>query len=288
MSKKIPYYVMLLLLCFMVTAAMAEYPNCSKCDIVENGRCDANDSNAFYASAGWTGPPKELPPWYTCDLNEDGICNGLDYEIFTEAFDRISCKFGLVECDLVPDDTVTSMGGALKYTFKLRNIRVPPGPFSFAVASDITAPDGTKSPVITPRAVSLAAGVEVTKPDLSIPIPGGADPGIYTYSGYLLRAGAPLVEGLPLVGRCNFEFEVADCFECTQHSDCGDGQYCQKPVGDCDPGATGCCAPRPSRKDCLRVPNTGVCGCNGKTYADACEAAQAGVTVECTGPCPCP
>ena len=48
-------------------------------------------------------------------------------------------------------------------------------------------------------------------------------------------------------------------------------------------GSTGVCAARP--QGCPTVVAR-VCGCNGKTYPNACEAARAGVSVHSSGSCP--
>lgn len=45
----------------------------------------------------------------------------------------------------------------------------------------------------------------------------------------------------------------------------------------------GSCKVRPDA--CAAVVGTPVCGCDGKTYADACHAAVAGISVRSQGPC---
>jgi hypothetical protein len=70
---------------------------------------------------------------------------------------------------------------------------------------------------------------------------------------------------------------------CIVNEDCGDGEYCAHPEGDCPPGApTGTCTPRPMACDQIYQP---VCGCDGTTYGNACEAAGAGVNVALQGEC---
>jgi len=58
-------------------------------------------------------------------------------------------------------------------------------------------------------------------------------------------------------------------------------QYCAKPPGDCK--GKGQCTPKPEICTFIYKP---VCGCNGKTYSNACAAAAAGVNVRSEGPCP--
>ncbi len=68
--------------------------------------------------------------------------------------------------------------------------------------------------------------------------------------------------------------------ECLSNDDCPDGYYCAKAAGNCD--EVGSCKERPVVCPKLWDP---VCGCNKKTYANACEAAAAGVNILHGGPC---
>jgi hypothetical protein len=68
--------------------------------------------------------------------------------------------------------------------------------------------------------------------------------------------------------------------ECTNNKQCKKGMYCAKAVGDCK--GKGKCTAEPKCNDFVIKP---VCGCNGKTYGNACLAASAGVNVASEGAC---
>jgi len=68
--------------------------------------------------------------------------------------------------------------------------------------------------------------------------------------------------------------------ECNSNADCNEADYCFSGDG-CD--APGICQPRP--QVCTLELNP-VCGCNGRTYGNPCEAARAGVNVASQGICP--
>jgi hypothetical protein len=72
----------------------------------------------------------------------------------------------------------------------------------------------------------------------------------------------------------------ATCGACKENADCPETQYCARPVGACS--ATGACESRPLL--CTRELRP-VCGCDGVTYANPCEAAAHGANIAHDGRC---
>ncbi len=93
------------------------------------------------------------------------------------------------------------------------------------------------------------------------------------------EGGAPEPEE-PVRGSEVVTAQVARCG--TPPAPCGDGEYCARPLGECENFAVGSCAPIPMV--CTRDFRP-VCGCDGNTYANACGAAAAGVAVAREGDC---
>lgn len=67
---------------------------------------------------------------------------------------------------------------------------------------------------------------------------------------------------------------------CTTNEDCDAADYCASDVSCDEPGE---CVARPVLCPLVFDP---VCGCNGTTYSNSCEAAAAGVRVDFDGACP--
>ena len=67
------------------------------------------------------------------------------------------------------------------------------------------------------------------------------------------------------------------------HITCNSALYCQLPAGQCSAAdVPGVCAKAPDF--CMRVSRP-VCGCNGKTYPNECEARHAKTAIDTTGAC---
>ncbi|MFN0058671.1 MAG: Kazal-type serine protease inhibitor domain-containing protein [Planctomycetota bacterium] len=106
---------------------------------------------------------------------------------------------------------------------------------------------------------------------------------------FLFSMGAPPALPYPTCG-ADPTLDALDCVgpvpgcpgpgTCLTNADCPVGFYCEKAVGDCS--GVGVCTVVPVSCPAIFDP---VCGCDGITYSNACEAAAAMVNVETLGEC---
>lgn len=118
----------------------------------------------------------------------------------------------------------------------------------------------------------------------------GGDSGEPSFCGGI--AGFPCPDGQVCIDdptdNCDPAMGGADCAGvcveepgCSSDGDCKKGAFCQTAPGVCGEGL-GSCETRPEA--CILIYDP-VCGCDGVTYGNACQAASAGVNVASEGAC---
>jgi hypothetical protein len=98
-------------------------------------------------------------------------------------------------------------------------------------------------------------------------------------NAHTICIGAPAVRAHLRHGDTEGECPVT----CDSGDDCRTDQFCKRADGVCAEDASGICTNRPATCPTTIAP---VCGCDGTTYDNACEANAAGVTVASAGECP--
>jgi Kazal-type serine protease inhibitor domain len=96
-------------------------------------------------------------------------------------------------------------------------------------------------------------------------------------AAFIVASGA--VFGAPEVRAANLDEACGG----PQKITCNSALFCRKAIGQCaDQDAPGTCEKAPDF--CIRISRP-VCGCNGKTYPNECEARHVRMAIDYTGAC---
>jgi hypothetical protein len=128
----------------------------------------------------------------------------------------------------------------------------------------------------TPRALGFCKPVPDTCPDV-VSLVCGCDGKQYANS---CKASKDAFQSVANTGAC-----MVSCGG-TGNLTCPTGSFCLFAAGGCGAAsAEGVCTPTPST--CANAPPSPVCGCDGKTHTNQCEAELMGVSIASTGACQC-
>jgi hypothetical protein len=106
--------------------------------------------------------------------------------------------------------------------------------------------------------------------------------------GTCTDGSAPTCQRNPNTGVCSYQCTAVGACGTATGAACAAGSYCVFPAGVCGAGAGqgGTCAKIASSCDALTVPpDSSVCGCDGKTYASACDATMHAANIAFGGTC---
>jgi hypothetical protein len=144
--------------------------------------------------------------------------------------------------------------------------------------NDIECVEGELCQVEVGNCEMFAEGVCVDEPDVC---PAVTDPVCGCDGNTYDNACLALKKGVTVESEGACKVEPMTCGG-EQNVECATGEACLIEMGVCKDGAAGTCVPEPG--ECAGT-KLEVCGCDAKTYDNACFALKAGVTVASNGAC---